>query len=250
MARSAAASALTDRHRQDQIRLRAVTVRDLLRLWALFDPADISTSWGRIEPAIVGLIQSRRGLSSRIAGHYIEAFRRAEEVAGSAQTILAPPLADLDIVPNLRLVGPEHALGMAHKARRPSDIAKVALTNIEGEVTRQVLNGGRETITGTVAGDRHALGYARVTDGSPCSFCAMLAGRGAVYRSEMSGGFHAHRKCGCTAEPVYSATQPLPQSADRWSDLYKQVASSVSHNTDDWAAEVRREFRRRYDAAV
>lgn len=67
---------------------------------------------------------------------------------------------------------------------------------------RAVLTGGRETITRSALADEDALGYARVSDGSPCAFCAMLVSRGTVYTAE-SVKFRAHDGCGCTARPMY-----------------------------------------------
>lgn len=247
MAVSTAGTALTSAHRLDQIRLRTATARDLLRLWATFDINDISGSWARLEPALVALIQARQPLSARLSAQYLTDFRRAEQVAGSATIATAPPLATADIVPNLRFVGPANALRLFNLNR--VDASKVTFTNVEGEMTRQILNGGRKTIVDTVHNDSRARGYIRVTDGAPCAFCAMLAGRGPVYRSQDTGGFDAHRKCGCTAEPVYRDDQPWPASAQQFADRYREAAAAVPKNAPDWSEAVRREFRRLHDAA-
>jgi hypothetical protein len=69
-------------------------------------------------------------------------------------------------------------------------------------VSRALQVGGRETITSTVKADPRAVGYERVTSGSACDFCSMLADRGAVY-GEASADFEAHDGCACGAEPVY-----------------------------------------------
>jgi hypothetical protein len=250
-------AALTARQRQQQIQLRIVTMGDLLKLWQAFDPKDISKSWSVLEPALVALIQARRPISTRLADRYLTEFRRAEQIAGSATSVLADPLTADDIIPNLRLLGPANARRLDALGRR--NVSTITLSNIEGEVTRQILNGGRDSIVATAANDRRCRGYTRVTDGSPCSFCAMLAGRGPVYKdaqsavngdvfSERVGGFRAHRKCGCTGEPVYFTDSPWPPSAKKWDSLYSETAKAVPRDTPDWSAEVRREFRRRYEA--
>lgn len=47
------------------------------------------------------------------------------------------------------------------------------------------------------------LGWARVLVGEVnCAFCAMLASRGAVYKSEKTAGFEAHGKCDCVCTLV------------------------------------------------
>lgn len=96
-----------------------------------------------------------------------------------------------------------------------------------------VMAAGRETI------QQSAPLWRRVTDGNPCSFCGMLAGRGAVYTSEAAAkgvggrgkavvagkrkaggqakgirargsqsiGSKYHTRCGCTAEPAESVDE-------------------------------------------
>jgi hypothetical protein len=261
VATTAAGTTLTAQHRLDQLRLRTATVRDLLRVFAQFDPNDISTTWASIEPAIVALIQARQPLSASLAGMYLQAFRDVEQITGNASIALAPTLTSDELIPNLRILGPGNAWRLNELARPTSEIARTTLVNIEGEVTRQILNGGRKTIVDTTNNDPKARGYIRVTDGAPCAFCAMLAGRGPVYRSESSAvtgkvysdrvdGFRAHRKCGCTAEPVYFTDSPWPSSATKWKDLYAETAKAVPKDAPDWSSEVRREFRRRYEAAT
>jgi len=56
-----------------------------------------------------------------------------------------------------------------------------ALTRSSGAAVRQAMNGGRGVIDLAAAQDEKIKGYARVTDGDPCAFCALLASRGAVY---------------------------------------------------------------------
>ena len=248
MAATDAGARLTAAQRAGQLRLRTSLVRDLLRVWPAFDPADITGSWSKLEPVLVALVQARFPLSARIAATYLPEFRAAEGITGRiVAAVPDTPLADV-IVPNLRFVGPANAGRLYAMGRQPSEIARTTLVNIEGELTRQILAGGRTTIVDTVRGDRRARGYSRVTDGAPCAFCAMLAGRGAVYNTEASGDFQAHRKCGCTAEPTYWDDAPLSPSARRYADLYRQAAKSAPTGTADRPAAVRAEFRRLYEA--
>jgi len=59
----------------------------------------------------------------------------------------------------------------------------------------------RDTITTNRRRDPQADGWRRVSSGG-CSFCRMLADRGAVYREE-SARFASHAHCHCTAAPVF-----------------------------------------------
>jgi hypothetical protein len=239
MAVTATGEALTEAHRQAQIRLRAVVAADVARAWRLFDLGDIGASWARIEPVLLAVIVARHRVSVGLTARYLDLFRSAEDVPGVGQVVAGPTPTRGQMVGNLRTLGPAAARRMVGRA----DAAEVLLSTIEGEVSRQVLAGGRDTLVGSVTADRRALGYTRVTDGAPCAFCAMLAGRGPVYDAA-TVGFQAHRKCGCTGEPVYRDDQPWPRSAERWRDLYDQVAASRPPDSQA----LRAEFRRRYDA--
>jgi hypothetical protein len=57
--------------------------------------------------------------------------------------------------------------------------------------------------------------YKRVLSSNPCSFCRMLAGRGAVYH-EGTASFESHDHCACSAEPVFSKEliRQLPPEVD------------------------------------
>jgi hypothetical protein len=76
-----------------------------------------------------------------------------------------------------------------------------AFVQSSGAATRLVLDAGRDTIRQTTVADPRTAGWQRVTSGG-CDFCAMLAGRGAVY-SEATADFASHDHCACSAEPVY-----------------------------------------------
>lgn len=246
MAATEAGARLTVEHSRSQSQLWAVTVRDLLRLWQMFDVEAISESWDRIEPFLVRLVQARRRVSAALSARYVSEFRDVEfGAAPRLRLVMADRVGVDDVVPNLRLVGPGNAWRLRSLGRR--DVARVTFANVAGEVTRQVLNGGRETIVSTIEGDPVAVGYSRVVRGGCCAFCALLAGRGAVYRGEETAAFQAHRKCRCTPEPVYRRGAPLSESSERFRGLYRDVAGSVESGPD-WARRVRAEFRRRYES--
>jgi hypothetical protein len=64
----------------------------------------------------------------------------------------------------------------------------------------------RDTITANRRRDPEAVGWQRVSAGG-CSFCRMLASRGAVYRAE-TARFASHTNCHCTAQPVFKGNDP------------------------------------------
>ena len=67
MATSRAGDLLTELHRRETLALRAVTLRELLAMWPLFDLADIDASWARLSPAILALVRSRHDLAAQRA---------------------------------------------------------------------------------------------------------------------------------------------------------------------------------------
>jgi len=226
VASTAAGVTLTERHRRQQLALRAATLKDLLTIWRAFQIGDIAGTWPMVETALVALIQARWAVSAGLAAAYYGQFREAEGVTGPLTPAVVPPPPAAEVVTSLRIVGPA-AAGRLVALARP-DAAVVALTNVSGDVSRQVLNGGRETILGSIDRDPTALGYARVTDGKPCAFCAMLASRGPVYRSNARAtvardGAKYHRACGCTSEPVFTRDQPWPGRGREFADLWKQA---------------------------
>lgn len=93
-------------------------------------------------------------------------------------------------------------------AKQREDMAKVRKAK-EGE-SADVLNAAsekreeRNQAAAKRRGPRGAvLGWARVLTGERnCSFCAMLASRGAVYKSEKTAGFEPHDRCDCHPELV------------------------------------------------
>jgi hypothetical protein len=96
---------------------------------------------------------------------------------------------------------------------------QAAFVRTSGAITRHILDGGRDTILGSVERDEQALGWARVTDGDPCYFCLTLAGRGPVYKTEQTADFQAHDHCGCTAEPFYRGAD-WPDAAREFRETY------------------------------
>lgn len=193
-------------------------------MWPAFDVENIDESWARISPAILALIRSGYSSSAQVAAAYYQAFRSAERADGTP-TVRVASLDERRVVRNLTLVGPiwtKTAIG-----RGAREVAETAFVRVSGEVTRHVLNGSRETLLRSIQADRQALGFARVTSGSPCYFCAALAGRGAVY-SEASVGFRAHSHCSCSSEPVYSREATRPGRGREFAQLWNESTRGLS----------------------
>lgn len=82
-----------------------------------------------------------------------------------------------------------------------------ALSRLDGGLQRVVTNAERETVLGAVERDTARPRWYRYASANACSFCAMIASRGATYRSEDSGGFKSHDHCGCFPVPLWPGQQ-------------------------------------------
>lgn len=198
MANTTLGAELTDLHRRRQLALRAATIRDLLVLFPMFDLDDIDGSWPALESALTTLILARHRDSAGLAANYYRSFRDVEGIGGQFTPQLAPDPNPTLTKATLNVVGPIQTKKAIARGQR--EIGETMVTRLAGAVGRQVLKGGRTTLMDSVARDPKARGWRRITDGSPCSFCARIAG--AVVSADKRD-FKAHNHCGCSAEPVY-----------------------------------------------
>lgn len=245
MAVTAEARTLTEAHRRAQLAIRAQALQDVLALWPMLDASALDRTFPAFSRAAEALIRARRSQSAGTAAAYYRAFREAEG-AGAADLraiIRSSPFPAEQVATSLRVTGPVAAKSAAARGLSTSAISAYALSQTAGAVVRLTLAGGRETLDTAVQRDTSALGWARVTGGRPCAFCAMLAGRGFVYKSEATAGGEYHDGCGCTTEPVFSRDSTLPGRGQEFRDLYREVADPGASSRDNVNA-FRRAFER------
>ena len=112
---------------------------------------------------------------------------------------------------------------------------------------RHALNTGRATILGATLADREAKGWARGLEPGACSFCAMLALRGAVYKkrsfedsnARFEGGGYSikvHNHCRCHPVPVFGKYEP-PADVREYEAVWKRSTKGLS------GADARKAFR-------
>jgi len=199
---------LTLRHRQMQIAVSRRGLLHLVTLWPAFDPTRIDESWALLQTAAMLIIGQGRTQSSVLAQTYYETIRAAEGVTTALPKVALPLEGWQAAATTSLLVTGAIGAKAAILAKQPlADITANTLVRVSGAVSRIVLNGGRETIGAYVRADR--VRWRRITSAAPCPFCAMLAGRGAVY-SQDSVNFEAHDHCSCTSEPVFVAATGAP----------------------------------------
>lgn len=218
---------LTRQHRQAQLQLRAATLADLVTLWDVVDPANLPGTIGPFTSAATTVVQARHATSAGLAASYFEAFRAAEGIPGRAAPRLAASLPADAAAGALR----GSALAGIVNARRAGlsieEALRQGLVRVSGQATTLVLSGGRETILRSGAADPRRPRWARVSGGDSCAFCAMLASRGPVFRSEDTAGFEAHDHCVCEPELAYEGAG-LSDRARALRDQWDEVTAGLS----------------------
>lgn len=94
---------------------------------------------------------------------------------------------------------------------------------------------GRDAVLGAIRNDRLVLAVARGTGPDPCAFCAMLASRGFVYKSEATAGvgdtesivkYHIH--CHCYPIFRYVKASELPPLNRYFQEKWPEVTQGYS----------------------
>ena len=224
MAVTARGAQLTILHRQRQLQLRAALITEMRKSfpgWALND----ATSYDMLEGAMLYLVREGSQKSAALAASYYKLFRLIE--APSAPPLPAIELAAAPPLEQIRTALRVTAKGSAYRSlgagMQYTEAMDNAFVSVSGSMSRLALNSGRDTIMQAVRGDRGALGWARVTGGEPCAFCAMLSSRGPVYKAE-TADFRSHDHCSCSAEPVYEGSE-WPGRAREFNQIWDQTKS-------------------------
>jgi hypothetical protein len=202
--------------------LMLMLLRDVLKVWGGLNLQDVRSSWPALRIAIAALVRERFGLSVAQAQAYYAEARKAAGVPGSFPAPSIPLPSPELIQATLDSTGPYALLGRIKKAQPVPQAMQNTGVVLSGAASRLVLNGARMAILQAVRDDSEAVGWIRVTAANPCAFCAMLASRGAIYRSKASAGFEAHGLCRCKPQAVFShkdaealEDNPLRQQWDR-----------------------------------
>ena len=255
MASTAAATRLTEQHRQAQVANQRSFLSQFLALWPLLNVTDLDRYTPGWLNAVLRLIDVFRQDSADIAEDYYRRFREIEAPESApdmpelvfegvrdfpTQRILRQVArGDRNVTPvdldrvlidwaqdrvaarnSLIVTGPVNIKSKVKRATPPEQAARSALVEASGAASRHVLNGGRKTLLTVVQNDNVALGWARVTDGDPCAFCAMLASRGPAYKSRQQASFQPHDHCACSVEPVFSREAAWPGRGREFQQLW------------------------------
>lgn len=231
---------LTEAHRKAQIAIAARAAAASKILWDRLRVSDLDGSTPAWMSAQLAVVSQSYAQSESLASTYISEYRDAESASNAP--IVGVPYASNAMAESMLLAGPSRVKLLIGQGESADGAHAKAFTKFSGIVRRQVMSGGRMMINETTRRDQSAIGWRRVTDGNPCTFCALLAGRGPVYASKEradrvgGSGLRYHGHCGCTAEIIYGEWQPSEREQlyiDEYEKAAKQANAAGEARTQD-----------------
>lgn len=231
MAETARGRKLTDAHRRKQVRIATRADSRLRRAMGLLNPNDINGTRMAWQRQMVSELSGWYGMSANEAEVYLARFRVAE-LGSVSGPVVKPAMNYGQAASTLDTAGPiGFKQGIA--AGLTDDHAfKKATSQVLAEAHKIIMAAGRGVVRESARADSRAIGWRRVTDGDPCTFCAMLCSRGPAYTSEAKAlskagsddPYHSH--CGCTVEVVYGDWVPT-EAEQVYVDAYHAAAEAA-----------------------
>lgn len=228
----AAGPAAPQKYRAVQALLAARMAQQVLRVWRdLMNPAKVDASWPAVRAALVPIVERAREQSAVLAGTAYTDARNEAGVDGEFDPEGPLPLMLRRLEAALDVTGPVEFKKAIAAGRTPQQAMDAAAVRMVGSTQYLALEGGRQVMERSIDADERATGWARVTDGDPCAWCAMLASRGPVYKTAKTagdprqGGNSYHDHCACQAWPAFTLDEPFVGIAE---GLY-----------DDWLRQTR-----------
>lgn len=223
-----------DRHRRRQVTIGVQVDSLIRRQWATLDVADIDVARERVMASVAQRVSTLRAISAQEADLFIRRMRELETGSPSGYLERADTALSSKALRDLEGAGP---IGFKERISKgmPDEIAFLAARDqMMAEARKIIMEAGRSTIQLSAEGNTRSLGWRRVSDGNPCTFCAMLVGRGPVYSSEETAGGviegHYHKKCGCTAVEVFSTWEPTEREQIYVDDYFAAAEAADAAN--------------------
>lgn len=216
-------------HQASQAALAATLSDQLPIAWDSLEINNLEATTPSFVQQVAALVQQFGKASAAIAAQNYVLRRREAGIGGRVNVRPAKP-------PAIGAVDTGVRWAIKGLYSKEPDVAS-AKTLVQGVAERGVLDTGRNTLLDAIANDKRAKGWARETEPGACSFCLLLAVRGAVYREHSftnanfkfsgPGAFKSHNSCRCNLVPVFGVFEPSAQLR-RWQALYAQAAQSAS----------------------
>lgn len=249
---------LVYQHQQAQQQLATTTAYGLAALWPILQFMRLDETTSTWLHAVTLQVEASFRESEKLAYEMVQGVRWAWLPDAPPLALVENTFPRTDVQTSLRVTGP---VSVKRALPAPPDDAMArGKVNSAGAGVKHALNGGRAEVLQLVARDkaprkdrRTVLGWARVTDGNPCHFCALLASQGAVYLND--GSFDqsnskvrdiknsngdvvarrafadgkkpsvvkVHDHCQCSLRPVYSVSDKWDARAknflEQWNNL-------------------------------
>lgn len=238
--------ASADRYRAAQARITRGLVQDMRRLMPLLSPDRLQATMPDWIDAARGVVSEYSSASSALAADLYDTRRSAAEAVGRFTVPIPDPPSEEQVAASLRWATKDlwprdpEAAGTTTAQRAPA-ATRLASAESKAEQVAQklVADQGRETIRTAVRQDRQAVAFARAAALGACSFCRLMASRGAVYKSAGTAGREAndlfvgdasvakfHDYCHCAIIPVFRGQRfVLSPHAAEWDRLYREYAA-------------------------
>ena len=223
-----------ERYRRAQRGLTRLLRRDLQRLRSLLRGPRLEDAVGDWIDAVAAVIEQYGETSAALAADFYETQRDAAEATSPFRAELAPAPPREQSEASLRWASKD-----VWQARGQTAVLDEAQRRGESVAQKLVADQGRETVRRAVRADRDAVAFARAAALGACSFCKLMASRGAVYASADSAGREAnerftgdasvvkfHDDCHCTIVPVFRGQRfELSPQAAEWDRVYQEYAA-------------------------
>lgn len=225
-------------------------------LWPELDLRNIDKTKPSFFTAVLAMVRHYGNASSVAAAANYRQQRIAANVPGTFRVPLPTPPPAEQVAPQLNW-----AISDLYGPTTPEK-TDAALTKVQGVAEKIVLDQGRTTTLDAVKKDPRARAWARVPEPGACSFCLMLATRGAVYKTKETAGpnkrgernereglaflgdgkFKVHDHCRCDVEPLFGLSYEMTATVRAAEALYiKSARSGPSDPLNNFRVALQRE---------
>lgn len=218
-------------------------LRDLLGLRRLIDPARLQATVPPWIEAVAAIVARYSEVSATLAADFYDGERNAARVPGSFTVPLAGAPPGEQTSSSLRWatkdLWPRDEADATPAQLQPLDVRlEAAFGKADMATQKLVTDVGRETVRQATRQDPQAVSYARVAALGACSFCKLMASRGALYATADTAGRDAndrfsgdasvvkfHDNCHCGILPVFRGQRfELSPHAAEWDRIYREYA--------------------------
>ena len=202
-----------------------LSLADLVRWWRLQDLADPVGVAVAVRDFVPAVVDSYAPLSAEVAASFYDQSRAAANVAGGFVADLAPA-RNADVLQQMISWAVAPLFRVDPVTDVPAPDAGLGLSRLSSGTQLEVAGSARDTIDLNVQADRVGQPrFARHASSNACAFCALMATRGAVYRT-VGSKFHAH--CHCVSYPVFPGERDdSPPYVLTWEQAYRDARKAA-----------------------